>query len=205
MSPASRSDGFLGSDLCTDDILAYDGKVSDFTWKLVGKQDALAPWHSNEPLRAKRTKDGELRVLDKEITPVRYGYERTKWSAASWCPVSPVYERRPAWIIEAKSKDPYYNYGKQVIWVDAEANTPMLKVVYDRGGKFWKIIRLVGVAYQTDDEKDQWFGASDHIAVDTKTDHASLITVLNPQREISYFKELDLNDFSLGGFQKYCR
>src|ERR1700690_883123 len=37
VSPANRSDGFLGSDLSQDDGAYFDGKVEDFTWKLVGE------------------------------------------------------------------------------------------------------------------------------------------------------------------------
>ena len=41
VSPANRSDGFLGSDMTQDDGAYFDGKVQDFTWKLVGEQDLL--------------------------------------------------------------------------------------------------------------------------------------------------------------------
>ena len=205
MSPASRSDGFLGSDLCVDDIITYDGKIADFEWRLVGKQNGFLPWHSTEPLRAVKNEKGEVRVLDKEIIPVRYGYQEKDWSGAPWCPLSVVYAKRPVWVVEAKPKDPYYNYGTQYIWVDEEANLPFLKVVYDRGGKFWKMILLVFVAYQTDDKQVQFFGAGDHIVMDVKTDHATIAKSINPNREMSFFKELDVNDFTLGGFQKYCK
>lgn len=205
MSPASRSDAFLGSDFCVDDIITYDGKIADFEWKLVGKQEALLPWHSTEPLRAVRNEKGELKVLDKEIIPVRYGYHEKDWSGAPWCPVSPVCLKRSAWVIEAIPKDPYYNYGTQHIWVDEEANLPFLKVIYDRGGKFWKMVTLIFVAYQTDDRQSQFFGASDHANMDALRDHTTLATVLNPGKEMTFFKELDVNDFTLGGFQKYCK
>jgi hypothetical protein len=41
VSPANRSDGFLGSDMTQDDGAYFDGKVEDFTWKLIGEQDLL--------------------------------------------------------------------------------------------------------------------------------------------------------------------
>jgi hypothetical protein len=41
VSPSNRADGFLGSDLSQDDGAYFDGKVEDFTWKLVGEQDLL--------------------------------------------------------------------------------------------------------------------------------------------------------------------
>ena len=41
VSPANRSDGYLGSDISGDDGFFFDGKPEDFDWKLVGKRDAL--------------------------------------------------------------------------------------------------------------------------------------------------------------------
>ena len=41
VSPANRSDGYLGSDISGDDGFFFDGKPEDFEWKLVGKRDAL--------------------------------------------------------------------------------------------------------------------------------------------------------------------
>ena len=41
VSPTNRADGFLGSDLSQDDGPYFDGKVEDFTWRLVGEQDLL--------------------------------------------------------------------------------------------------------------------------------------------------------------------
>src|SRR5262249_430371 len=41
VSPANRSDGFLGSDMSQDDGPFFDGKPADFTWKLIGQKDML--------------------------------------------------------------------------------------------------------------------------------------------------------------------
>ncbi len=41
VSPANRSDGFLGSDVSQDDGRFFDGKVEDFVWTLVGQADQL--------------------------------------------------------------------------------------------------------------------------------------------------------------------
>jgi hypothetical protein len=41
VSPANRSDGYLGSDISGDDGFFFDGKPEDFTWELVGKRDAF--------------------------------------------------------------------------------------------------------------------------------------------------------------------
>ena len=41
VSPANRSDGFLGSDMSQDDGPFFDGKPEDFTWTLKGEADQL--------------------------------------------------------------------------------------------------------------------------------------------------------------------
>ncbi|MEJ2206377.1 MAG: DUF1329 domain-containing protein, partial [Gemmatimonadota bacterium] len=41
ISPANRSDGFLGSDMSQDDGPFFDGKVEDFDWKLAGETKHL--------------------------------------------------------------------------------------------------------------------------------------------------------------------
>ena len=42
MTPANRSDGFLGSGFTQDDMAGYDGKTPAFEWKLVGEREVLA-------------------------------------------------------------------------------------------------------------------------------------------------------------------
>jgi len=49
MSPASRSDSFLGSDFSLDDSAGYDGKIADIEWKLIKTQEAILPYLSEDP------------------------------------------------------------------------------------------------------------------------------------------------------------
>ena len=49
VSPANRSDGFLGSDMSQDDGPFFDGKPEDFEWKLVGRKDQFRL--AGQPLR----------------------------------------------------------------------------------------------------------------------------------------------------------
>ena len=41
VSPANRSDGFLGSDMSQDDGPFFDGKPEDFDWKVAGDSERL--------------------------------------------------------------------------------------------------------------------------------------------------------------------
>jgi hypothetical protein len=109
------------------------------------------------------------------------------------------------WVFEGKSKDPYYNYGTQHIWTDGKADTPYYKVVFDRAGKFWKFIMVINAGFETEDKTFRIIDFMDHIAIDAKRGHASYVKNFNPDTEFVWFANLDLNDFSLAGFQKYCK
>ncbi len=41
VSPANRSDGYLGSDSSQDDGFFFEGKVEDFAWKVIGHQEGM--------------------------------------------------------------------------------------------------------------------------------------------------------------------
>ena len=58
VSPANRSDGFLGSDMSQDDGPFFDGKPEDFTWTLKGETRAAALRRSAQPARASRSSAG---------------------------------------------------------------------------------------------------------------------------------------------------
>jgi hypothetical protein len=83
VSPANRSDGFLGSDLTQDDGTYFDGKVEDFTWTLKGEQDLLVLFDAPSFERRadlQRLPDGGWRML----IPggARVGFQVPDWPGA---------------------------------------------------------------------------------------------------------------------------
>lgn len=203
MTPANRSDGMLGSDLATDDAAGYDGKVPAFTWRLIGQNEALASYGFRKPLPVTQTGNGEWEFTPDEA--IRLGFQDESAAVAAWCPLSAVYVKRPVWVIEAKAEDPYYNYGTQHIWIDRETWTPVCKVIHDRSGKFWKLLIITHVGLETAGGEEKGVLALDHLMVDGRRDHATYLRQLNPACTFTLFAEVDLNDFSLAGFQKYCK
>src|SRR5439155_9043 len=60
VSPANRSDGFLGSDMSQDDGPFFDGKPEDFDWKLKGEVDndeQVMAWNPHTVIRPDGKKD----------------------------------------------------------------------------------------------------------------------------------------------------
>jgi hypothetical protein len=121
VSPANRSDGFLGSDLTQDDGAFFDGKPEDFTWKLVGEKELYR-------LADRAALDGKVarKPLPGGGWQVRYengpfvGFEEPSWKGAPWAPIAAVLAKRKLWVVEAIPKDRYYLYGKIELYVDKE-------------------------------------------------------------------------------------
>jgi hypothetical protein len=203
-TPANRSDGFLGSDFAQDDMAGYDGKTPAFEWKLIGERELLAPYASPRPVPISRTQKGEW-VMDRGVEGIHYAYQEEGATVAAWCPMNNVYVKRPAWLIEAKSKDPYYNYGIQYLWVDKEIWWSMYKLVHTRANKFWKFLMVHQTGFENTATEDRIMLLSDHLIVDAVRDHATYTKQLHPSAIITMFADLDLHDFTLGGFQKYCK
>jgi hypothetical protein len=121
VSPANRSDGFLGSDMAQDDGPFFDGKIEDFTWKLVGEQDLLVLFDLpsfEQQAQLTRLPEGGWRMT--VPAGARLGFQVPDWKGAPWCPMQEVLIRRPHWVIEAVPKDRYYLYGKIVLRFDKE-------------------------------------------------------------------------------------
>ena len=142
MSPANRSDTFVGSDECVDDANGYDGKVSAFDWKLIRAQEALIPLLDTRVFPFVQNAQGEW-VTTKDMKPVVYGFQKQGWTGAPWAPTNLVWVKRPVYVIEMTPKDRFYNYGIHYIWSSLDTYATTYKVIYDRSGKYWKTLYMI--------------------------------------------------------------
>jgi hypothetical protein len=204
MSPANRSDALFGMDLAVDDANGYDGKISAFTWKMLKKQEALLPFLDKDPVRIVPNEQGEW-LTTKEIKAVIHGYKKEGWKGAPWAPTNLVWAKRPVYVLEMTPKDPYYNYGPQHLWVDAELYGAAYKVIFDKSGAYWKTMFISSMGCQSDDKKMMFTSLATQQMVDDRTDHSSVIEDASPRNIWAFFAKMDANDFSLSGFQKFCK
>jgi hypothetical protein len=204
MSPANRSDAFLGSDFCVDDAWGYGGKINAFKWKLLKTVDQLVPFYPGPPVKLQKNEAGEWASIP-EGQNVSYGFETQGWQGAPWWPQELIYVKRQTYILECEAKDKYYNYGPQHLWVDAGAYTPTYKVITDRSGSYWKTEwqSLGGIGDAKQDFK--FIGLANMMAFDDRSEHACVLILYNPKNSSRYIAKIDRNDFSLGGFQKMCK
>ena len=122
VSPANRSDGYLGSDLSGDDGFSFDGKPEDFEWKLVGERDGLRFVDADSvsgPIKISAAPGGGWSTLT-DLNPPTAGFQAQGWTGVSWAPVGLTLAKRHFWVVEGTPRDQYYLYGRIELWVDAE-------------------------------------------------------------------------------------
>jgi len=120
VSPANRSDGYLGSDISGDDGFGFDGKPQDFEWTLKGRHALLRlvdPETVKGPPAIRHLDTGGWEIITMRDAPA-VGFRDPKWTGLSWAPVDSGLAKRDCWVIEAKPRDKYYLYGRIELWVD---------------------------------------------------------------------------------------
>jgi hypothetical protein len=120
VSPANRSDGFLGSDQAQDDGPFFDGKPEDFTWKLVREVDQL---RFVDPLNLEG-KSGNVWLEGggwRANWPDQnfLGYMDPDWKGIAWAPTTAGLAKRRFYVIEGVPNDRYYLFGKLEFYIDA--------------------------------------------------------------------------------------
>ena len=204
MSPGNRSDTLFGSDLSVDDASCYDGKVTAMEWTLLRKQDALLPYNFEAPGLLVRNDDEEWESSE-HIKKFTNGFEKEGWQGAHWAPLDWVWVKQPAYVVEVKAKDPYYNYGPQELWIYEGNCIPHYKIINDRAGKYWKTVMQAVGCFENSDKKMRLTYAGEQAVIDERAEHATLISGPTPNDIWQYDADMDEDDFSLAGFQKFCK
>jgi len=162
VSASNTSEGLFGSIIARDDPYGWAGKIQYMNWKLIGVQDTLVPiapsgiekaMLAGEEAPKKLPTDHSL-IKDKGEIPMNQvaritwspeermtvGYEEPGWQGAAWAPTKLKLAKRKCWVVEATPKDPYYAYGRRVIYIDKTAYWAYWTTLYDRAGEYWKTI-----------------------------------------------------------------
>lgn len=121
LSPANRSDGFLGSDMSQDDGPFFDGKPEDFAWKLVGEEEVyrqVDPYRLKKECTVVRLPSGGWRTVFPNVP--NFAFQKPGSKEIAWAPIVMKLARRRMWIVEGTPKDKYYLYGRIQLRIDAE-------------------------------------------------------------------------------------
>ncbi|MFI5398874.1 MAG: DUF1329 domain-containing protein [Candidatus Binatia bacterium] len=177
LSSVNRSDPFLGSDITSDDAYVWYGKNQSMTWKLVGQQDILVQTQGPDPVPLVAGPEGDSGTswaTTKDNKGAIFGYETPNWKGAPWAMTNMIWVKRPVWVVEIFPKDPYYSYGRQVIYADRENALLYYKVNYNRAGEYWKLSFADSSLAWSPDGKHRYYNTAVQMDIDDKSDHAGV-------------------------------
>jgi hypothetical protein len=171
VNAASRSDPVGGLDIFADDLNCYAGKVEYYEWKLVGEKSILAPLLQPYPFQSKSVSATRQTV---ETPYMAAGYEKAGSKGAPWwIQENLVFVPREVWVVEGQSSDPYYNFGKVIMYFDKEMFRIYWKQVHNRAGEYF-YTAMCGYHFVKNDEKFSSVFPNLVVGVNDKTNRAAL-------------------------------
>ena len=162
MSPANRSDGFLGSDISQDDGNFFDGKPEDFTWRLIGRRDALR-MTDPDALAGKvvrRPLPGGGWRTPFSNNDRTFGAQVKDWKGIGWAPVAGALTKRKVWVLEGVPKDHYYLYGKIELWIDDYTYTGAWNRKFSWQGDLLNTYQVTGPPSAPFNATERWLGST---------------------------------------------
>jgi len=199
ISPANRSDGFLGSDISQDDGGFFDGKVEDFAWTLVGERDALAfadPVSLAGPMQRQAWKDGGWVIMTDPDLPT-VGFRTPGWQGLAWAPTDPVLLKRRVWVVQAVPHDRYYLYGKVELWIDQDSWLGVFNRKYSWSGELLQNYAVTHVrnhpAGSPEAPEWTWNGALSYFCVEAIKFHRATCAGFRPYPNAPYVRRIPLD------------
>jgi hypothetical protein len=160
-----------GLDIFADDLNCYAGKVEYYTWKLVGEGQVLAPVLQPYPFKMEKSSATRYTVSTPYMSA---GYEVPKSKGVPWwIQENLVFVPRRVWIVEGQSTDPYYNFGKVIMYFDKEIYRIYWKLVHNRAGEYFYTAGC-GYHFVKNDETYSAVFPNLVIGVNDKTNRAAL-------------------------------
>jgi hypothetical protein len=109
--------------------------------------------------------------------PIEAGFldmDKHTGDAVPWALTNLVWVPRAGYQIEMNPKDPYYSYGKQILYMDKRSYVINFKVVYDRSGQYWKTVMVSYTGIKLFDTDHVKMKSTTYLVVDDKTHHSSI-------------------------------
>ncbi len=172
VNAATRSDPVAGLDIFSDDLNCYGGKIEYYKWELAGEGKILAPVLDTKPIPMKKKSDTRW---DVEIPYFKGAYETPGAKGIPWLVVENLkMVPRPVWILHGQSEDPYYNFGKVIMYMDKEMYRIWWKLVHNRAGEYFYNAMCAYQFSQTPDGAFKTVSPNMVVGVNDKTNRACL-------------------------------
>jgi len=162
----------MGSDGWPDLNFMWAGKNRSMKWRLAGERTILTPFTKTTKDILEEEPDG---TITRKIPSMKWGFRVKGWKGASWAPVDMTFVPRPVWVIEQMPKDPYYNWGLHINYVDKETYVIWEKEVFDKAGQF-RSWHPIATHYEEAQSGNNNVGVLDgYWHIDEKSRHCTLI------------------------------
>jgi hypothetical protein len=209
LAASNTSDGFLGSYWSANDAGLFTGKIQYFDWKLIGSREAIVPYTLPTPKYWEQSDRGLVLLSNENAAMMPWPGKNKKftdsgqhWSGAAWWPVNLHVAKRPVWIIEISAKDPYFAYGRQILWIDKDLYRAYYKEVYDRAGEYWKTFLLAGGIALSRDNVFSTPQTDFGVAIDEHQAEANVVLPLREGNDIHVNVGLSEDLFSYQGLTR---
>lgn len=134
---STRGDRVPGFEVQGDDADCYDNKTSYFTWKLIGESEIIGPIGTADPY-ARTLQDESPGRRFMEVPYNKAVFETPGANGAGWFTLDNVFVKRPVWIVEGTPKDPYYEAGKIVLYIDRDLYHGYYKLSFNKAGELYR-------------------------------------------------------------------
>jgi hypothetical protein len=114
MITTERANPVSGSPMTWDDFFGFDGKINDFSYKLIGEEKILA-----------------LMDMKKFVTDWPKGYSKPVYD-------DEPYQVRDSLLLEITPKNPRYPESKRLLWLVQDIWYSPYAMTYDKNGQLWK-------------------------------------------------------------------
>jgi len=155
---SNRADAIFKTSISLDDLFGFSSKIESLNATELTDQILLLPFSQRGTNLLKEADSLCFSVEGDELQPSLFE-EGMHWNFLSrrypaspgWNPGRVTFVPREAKRVEMTSKDPFFPYGRQVLYVDKKTAAPALKFIYSRSGELWKsIVSAFGLAENTD-------------------------------------------------------
>lgn len=121
------TDSFLGTDLMIEDFEGYNGRITDYNWKLAKTTTLLMPFydHSKQP-------------LEPEAPGTPDGFKFPTFTGQGNCYPNVDWTLRKAYLVYGTPKDPSHPIGRRELYFDAQTFVIGRQIILDRKNDVWK-------------------------------------------------------------------
>lgn len=152
VTAANRSDGLFGTEAHSDIVDLFKGKIEMFDWRFIEERAMLMPFYR---LASQAPDDYIVRAVVQGKPSSHYphdpnAFESEDWyqwtnpwknpgqEIASWWNPDYLWVVVPAYVVEGIPKDPYYNFGRYILWFEVESFSLVWNESFNRAGERWR-------------------------------------------------------------------